>query len=62
MVDIFTHDLYLSPFAWRYGTAEMRSIWSEEHKLLLWRRIWVALAEAQQAAGLVSEEQVTDLR
>ena len=61
MVDIFTHDLYLSPFAWRYGTAEMRSIWSEEHKLLLWRRIWVALAQAQQAAGLVSEEQVADL-
>ena len=62
MAEVFTHDSYLSPFAWRYGTAEMRSIWSEEHKLRLWRRIWVALAEGQQAAGLVSGEQVADLR
>lgn len=62
MVDSFSHDSYLSPFAWRYGSAEMRAIWSEKHKLLLWRRIWVALAEAQCAAGLVSMEQAADLR
>lgn len=62
MADSVSHDLYLSPFAWRYGTAEMRAIWSEERKLLLWRRIWVALAEAQCAAGLVSSEQVADLK
>jgi adenylosuccinate lyase len=62
MADSFSHDSFLSPFAWRYGTAEMRAIWSEGHKLHLWRRIWVALAEAQQAAGLVSAEQVADLR
>jgi adenylosuccinate lyase len=29
---------YLSPFAWRYGSAEMRSIWSEIHKRRLWRQ------------------------
>lgn len=40
----------------------MRSIWSEEHKRHLWRRVWVALAQAQQEAGLVSAEQVDDLR
>ncbi len=62
MTDSYGHDLYLSPFAWRYGTAEMRAIWSEECKLRLWRRIWVALAEAQCAAGLISAEQVADLR
>lgn len=62
MADSFSHDTFLSPFSWRYGTAEMRTLWSEEHKRRLWRRIWVALAEAQQAAGLVSAEQVEDLR
>ena len=40
----------------------MRHIWSEAHKRRLWRRLWVALAEAQQAAGLVSQAQVDDLR
>ena len=28
----------------------------------LWRQLWIALAEAQQSAGLVSRAQVDDLR
>lgn len=58
----FNHDTYLSPFTWRYGSREMRAIWSETHRRRLWRRIWVALAEAEQAAGLVTAAQVADLR
>jgi adenylosuccinate lyase len=58
----FNHDTYLSPFTWRYGSPEMRAVWSETHRRRLWRRIWVALAEAEQAAGLVTAEQVADLR
>ena len=61
MTNSFTHDTFLSPFTWRYGSDAMRSIWSESHKRKLWRRIWVALAEAQQAAGLVTAAQVKDL-
>ena len=55
-------DSYQSPFAWRYGTPDMRRLWSEGEKRRLWRRVWIALAEAQQAAGLVTPEQVADLR
>jgi adenylosuccinate lyase len=58
----FDFQTYLSPFTWRYGSAEMRHIWSEVHKRRLWRRLWVALAEAQQIAGLVTQSQVDDLR
>ncbi len=58
----FTHDTYLSPFTWRYGSEEMRRVWSEEHKRRLWRRVWVALATAQHQAGLVTAEQLADLR
>jgi adenylosuccinate lyase len=58
----FTHETYLSPFTWRYGSDAMRRVWSDATKRRTWRRIWVALAEAQQAAGLVSAEQVADLR
>jgi adenylosuccinate lyase len=40
----------------------MRGLWSEAHKRRLWRLIWVALAEVQSEFGLVSPEQVADLR
>ncbi|MBX3085180.1 MAG: adenylosuccinate lyase [Anaerolineae bacterium] len=62
MTTTYSYDSYLSPFTWRYGSDHMRSIWSERHKRQLWRRVWVALAQAQQRAGLVSEAQAADLR
>lgn len=49
------------PFSKRYGSDEMRAVWSDDHKRQLWRRIWVALAQAQASAGLVRPEQVHDL-
>lgn len=57
-----TFDSYQSPFSWRYASPEMRSIWSENNKRLLWRRIWVCLAETQAEYGLVTPEQVADLQ
>ncbi len=57
----FNYETYISPFTWRYGSDAMRQIWSEENKRLLMRRVWVALATAQQHAGLVTAEQVADL-
>ncbi|MGA2503784.1 MAG: adenylosuccinate lyase [Anaerolineales bacterium] len=55
-------DNYLSPFTWRYGSADMRRLWSETNKRLLWRQLWVALAEVQSDYGLVKPDQVEDLR
>lgn len=59
---MFDHETYLSPLTWRYGGEEMRRLWSEANKRRLLRRFWVALAGAQQEAGLVSAAQVDDLR
>lgn len=53
---------YQSPYSWRYGSKPMRRIWSEHNKRLIWRRLWVALAEVQAEFGLVSTEQVNDLK
>jgi len=61
MVD-YTHETYISPFTWRYGSAEMRAVWSEAGKRRLWRRVWVALAAAEAEVGLVTPAQVEDLR
>jgi adenylosuccinate lyase len=52
---------YLSPFSWRYGSTEMRKIWSEVYKRRLWRRIWISLASVQAEFDLVRPEQVNDL-
>lgn len=58
----FDHTTFVSPLSWRYGSDEMRRVWSEVHKRRLMRRAWVALAEAQHKAGLVTAEQLADLK
>lgn len=57
----FSHDTFISPFTWRYGTEEMKQIFSEVHKRKLLRKVWIALASAQCEAGLVTKEQVAEL-
>jgi adenylosuccinate lyase len=58
----FDYETYLSPFTWRYGSPEMRRIWSEAHKRRLWRQVWLALAETQAEYGLLTPDQVADLK
>jgi adenylosuccinate lyase len=53
---------YASPFSWRYGRAELRMLFSEEERRKLWRAVWIALAQAQSREGLVSADEVADLR
>jgi adenylosuccinate lyase len=59
---LYDHETYLSPFTWRYGSTEMRAIWSEAHRRRLWRRVWVALATAQHPAGLLTTAELADIR
>ena len=54
--------MYQSPFASRYGSDDMRAVWSEAARRRTWRRIWLAVAEGQTSAGLVTPAQVEDLR
>jgi adenylosuccinate lyase len=56
------HRTYASPFSWRYGRAELRSLFSEQRRRRLWRAVWVALAEAQAAQGLIAQAELDDLR
>src|SRR5258708_3084148 len=55
-------ETYNSPSAYRYGTVEMRRIWSQEQFWLNVRDVWIAVAEVQSTVGLVTPEQVNDLR
>jgi adenylosuccinate lyase len=53
---------YQSPFSYRYGSDEMRALWSEKAKRILWRKIWVTTAEVLSELELVRQEQVADLK
>ena len=56
-------DVYQSPFSTRYASREMQHLFSEEHKFRTWRRLWVALAEAEQAEGLaITNGQIAELK
>jgi adenylosuccinate lyase len=56
------HERYESPFSWRYASDELRALFSESQRRRLWRAVWVALAEAQARAGLISQPELADLR
>lgn len=62
------NDTYTSPLASRNASPEMLRIWSPRHKFNTWRRIWLAVAEAQHEVTkdwetpLVSQEQLDELR
>src|ERR1700733_2459157 len=53
---------YASPFSWRYGRPELRALFSEHERRKLWRAVWIALAESQAKSGLVTAEELADLR
>lgn len=54
---------YESPLVTRYASAEMSRLFSPEQRIRTWRRLWVALAEAQREVGVaISQEQIEALR
>ena len=55
------HNIYQSPFSWLYGSQEMRDLWGVKGTRLLWRKIWVTLAETQVSYGLVTKDQAASL-
>ncbi len=54
---------YASPLAERYASTAMLELWSPQTRHGLWRRIWLALAEAQRELGAsIPEEAVRQMR
>lgn len=53
---------YESPFSTRYASEEMQYLFSADKKFRTWRRLWLALARAEQKLGLpISQEQIDEL-
>ena len=45
-------DTYISPLSERYSSKEMQFIFSQDKKFSTWRKLWIALAEAEHELGL----------
>lgn len=56
-------DRYQSPLSERYASKEMQYIFSPDKKFRTWRKLWIALAEAEKELGLpITEEQIDELK
>ena len=52
-----------SPLSTRYASPAMQILWGEPHRIGLWRRLWLALAEAERELGLdIPDEALAQLR
>jgi adenylosuccinate lyase len=57
------HEVYENPLISRYASREMATLWGDQRKFSTWRRLWVALAEAEAELGLaITREQIAELR
>ncbi|MFA5450227.1 MAG: lyase family protein, partial [Clostridia bacterium] len=53
---------YSNPLTTRYATKEMSSLFSEQHRIGYFRRLWLALAKGERELGLnITEEQISQL-
>lgn len=56
-------DRYISPLSQRYASREMQYLFSQDKKFRTWRRLWIALAEAEMELGLpITQEQIEELK
>ena len=55
--------IYENPLCARYASRAMQRIFSPDFKFSTWRRLWIALAEAEQELGLpITDAQLDELR
>ncbi len=55
--------LYANPLIERYASRAMATLWGPQRKFSTWRRLWVALAEAEAELGLpIKPEQINELK
>ncbi len=53
---------YVSPLETRYAGIEMRTLFGDQRKFSTWRRLWLALAQAQKKLGLdITDAQIRQM-
>jgi adenylosuccinate lyase len=58
-----TRDAAQNPLNERYASKEMSYLFSADYKFRTWRKLWIALAEAEKELGLsISDAQIAELK
>ena len=56
-------DIYTNPLITRYASKEMARNFSSDKRSILWRKLWIALAESEKELGLnITDEQIAELK
>ena len=56
-------DIYLNPLVERYASREMLECFAPDTRYRAWRKLWIALAEAESELGLdIRPEQIDELQ
>lgn len=56
-------DTYISPLSTRYASETMKHIFSDDLKFSTWRKLWIALAEAEKELGIdITDEQINQMK
>src|SRR5579885_3437953 len=50
---------YDNPLVTRYASPEMAELWGPQRKFSTWRRLWLALAEAEHELGVLADDGAT---
>lgn len=54
---------YENPLITRYASKEMSQVFSPDMKFSTWRKLWIALAEAEKELGLnITDEQIAEMK
>ena len=57
------HDTYSSPLSARYASRAMLELWSAQERHLLWRQLWIALAESEMELGIdIPQAAIAEMR
>ena len=57
------NNVYENPLCTRYAGDKMKEIFSADNKFSTWRKLWIALAESEQALGLaITDEQISEMK
>lgn len=56
------NDTYESPLCSRYASEQMKYLFSPDKKFKTWRKLWIALAQAEKELGLnIKQEQIDEM-
>lgn len=60
---MITEERYQTPLTSRYASEVMSTLFSCQNRYTLWRKLWIALAEAEKELGLsIKEEQIAEMK